>query len=533
VIANIWGGKAPNLDPKEEFLRRRTFLKNATVAALTSALARSGVAGTRRAAEARRIAFGGIQIECSTYSNIRARMEDFRVQRGQELADDTFFRHLKTYPYPFHATLLATAVPGGPVERKTYEALKSEFLERVTDLLPLDGLYLPMHGAMFVEGMQDADGDWIESARRVVGKDCLMSASFDLHGSLSRRIIDNLDMLSAFRTAPHIDREETAQRACDLLVHCLDRKIRPTMVWAPIPVLMPGERSSTIYEPAKQLWGQLPGLNAGPGVLDASLLVGYVWADEPRATASAVMTGTDPELLKKDALGLAQQYWDARKEFKFGVPTGTLSECIEQAERLTTRPVVISDSGDNPTAGGSGDRADALAGLLEHHVTDCLFAGIADRPATEACYRAGVGANLTLKVGATLDPVASEPVEVPAKVVFVSPTSDLPERQAVVDIRGISLVLTARRRPFHEIKDFTSLGLDPTRFKIVVVKAGYLVPPIAKIANPNLMALTPGAVNQDIVHLPTNKYRVPSYPFVSDLEWKPSAIVSARSAQES
>src|SRR5256885_3282761 len=56
-----------------------------------------------------------------------------------------------------------------------------------------------------------------------------------------------------------------------------------------------------------------------------------------RSTASAVMTGTNLELLKKDALSLAQQYWDARKEFKFGVPTGTLSECVKRAERLTDR----------------------------------------------------------------------------------------------------------------------------------------------------------------------------------------------------
>ncbi|MGD0220856.1 MAG: M81 family metallopeptidase [Terriglobia bacterium] len=510
-------------------MRRRTFLKNVTIAALTSPIVRSGVAGIGRAAEGKRIAFGGIQIECSTYSNIRARMEDFRVLRGQALADAPFFRHLKTYPYPFQPTLLAAAVPGGPVERKTYDDLKTEFLHRVSDLLPLDGLYLPMHGAMYVEGMQDADGDWIAAARDVVGKDCLMTASFDLHGSLSRRVIDNLDMLSAFRTAPHIDREETAQRACDMLVHCLDQQIRPTMVWAPIPVLMPGERSSTLYDPAKRLWAQLPGMNAVPGVLDASLLVGYVWADEPRATASAVLTGTQPDLLKRDALSLAQQYWDARKEFQFGVPTGTLAECVEKARRLETKPVVISDSGDNPTAGGSADRADALAGLIALGVHDAVIAGIADRPATEACYQAGVGATLPLKIGATLDPEASKPLEVGAKVVSLLTTNDLPERQAVVDIQGIKVVLTARRRPFHEIVDFTSLGLEPTSFKIVVVKAGYLVPPIAKIANPNLMALTEGAVNQDIVHLPSNKYRIPSFPFVPDLEWKPFTIVSARS----
>jgi microcystin degradation protein MlrC len=484
-----------------------------------------------RVVDPKRLAFGGIQIECSTYSRIQARMEDFTILRGQALTADPFFSHLKTYSSPFQPILLATAVPGGPVERRTYDELKAEFLHRIKALLPLDGLYLAMHGAMFVEGMQDAEGDWISAARQEVGTDCLITASFDLHGNLSRRVIDNLDMLSAFRTAPHIDREQTAQRACDMLLHCLDQQIRPTIVWSPIPVLMPGERSSTLYEPAKRLWAQLPGMNAVQGVLDASLLVGYVWADEPRATASAVLTGTKLDLLRKDALSLAQQYWDARKEFKFGVPTGTLSECIERAQALQSQPVVISDSGDNPTGGGTGDRAEVLAALLQHHVQNAVIAGIADRPATESCYGAGTGAVLPLKIGATLDPVGSRPVEVTAKVVFLLPAGKPAEQQAVVDVQGISVVLTASRRPFHEIHDFTSLGLEPKSFKIVVVKAGYLVPEIAAIANPNLMALTDGAVNQDIEHLPKNQYRVPTYPFVPDLKWKPVSFVGARSQQ--
>ena len=214
------------------------------------------------------------------------------------------------------------------------------------------------------------------------------------------------------------------------------------------------------------------------------------------------------------------------------MPTGALAECIERAQRLKTKPVVISDSGDNPTAGGDGDRADVLAELLRQQVHDAVIAGIADPPATEACYRAAVGRSLHLKIGGTLDPQASKPVEVTAKVVFLLSTDHPRERQAVVEVRGVSLVLTARRRPFHEIRDFTVLGLDPTRFKIVVVKAGYLVPEIAKIANPNLMALTDGAVNQDIEHLPKSKWRVPSYPFVPDLQWTPSTIVGARSPRQ-
>jgi microcystin degradation protein MlrC len=290
---------------------------------------------------------------------------------------------------------------------------------------------------------------------------------------------------------------------------------------------MPGERSSTEYEPAKRLWGQLPAMNTQDGVMDVSLLVGYVWADEARATASAVLTGTRPAALHKAATNLAQQYWDARSEFQFGVPTGTMAEIIARAQGLNTRPIVISDSGDNPTAGGSGDRADALAELLRMKVRDVVLAGIADRPGTEACYQAGVGKVLTLKIGGTLDPQASRPVEVAAKVVFLAQTDAAAERQAVVAVDGVTVVLTARRRPFHYINDFTSLGLDPSKYRIVVVKAGYLVPEIAAIANPNLMALTDGAVNQDIEHL-SNRHRVPSYPFVRGLQWSPATIVSAR-----
>lgn len=77
----------------------------------------------------------------------------------------------------------------------------------------------------------------------------------------------------------------------------------------------------------------------------------------------------------------------------------------------------------------------------------------------------------------------------------------------MIEVRGISVVLTTRRRPFHNIRNFISLGLEPTSFKIVVFKAGYLVPDIGKVANPNVMAFTDGAMNQDIEHLPKNKYR--------------------------
>ena len=132
-----------------------------------------------------------------------------------------------------------------------------------------------------------------------------------------------------------------------------------------------------------------------------------------------------------------------------------------------------------------------------------------------------------MKVGGTLDPARSKPVDLSAKVVFLAQTEAPRERQAVVQVEGVTLVLTARRRPFHRVEDFTSVDLDPKRFKIVVVKAGYLVPEIEAIANPNLMALTDGSVNQDIESLPS-RHRVPTYPWVKDLRWEPMTLVGKR-----
>jgi microcystin degradation protein MlrC len=503
-------------------LQRRRFLQ--TALASTFALPR-----ITNAIVPKRIAFGGIGIECSTYSRIRAKDEDFTILRGAALAQSERFAFLKSYPYPFLPTIVATAVPGGPVAGDTYRRIKNEFLKRIEDLLPLDGLYLPMHGAMFVDGMEDAEGDWYSSVRKLVGARCLLSASYDLHGNISKRVIDNLDMLSAFRTAPHIDREETMRRACDILIYCLDNAIQPSLIWAPIPVLMPGERSSTEWDPGKRLWAQLPTLNAQPGVLDVSLLVGYVWADEPRSTASAFLTGTDAATLRKTALSLAQQYWDARKDFQFGAKTGSIAECVRWAMAAQTQPAILADSGDNPTGGGTGDRAEVLEELFRQQARNVVFAGIADRPATEACYRAGVGATLALSIGATLDPLGGKPVKTNAKVVFLLKADQPLERQAVVEAEGVKVVVTARRRPFHDIADFTALNLQPKDFKIIVVKSGYLSPELKPLANPSLMALSDGAINQDLEHLPKNRLRKPSYPFVPDLKFEPYTVTSARS----
>ncbi|MCO5732311.1 M81 family metallopeptidase [Rhizobium sp. SSA_523] len=474
-----------------------------------------------------RIAVGGIHTECSTSSPVLMQPDDFRVLRGKALLEAEYFNFLQSEGIEHLPLLHARAVPGGPLARSTYEAFKAEFLDLLKASLPLDGLYLAMHGAMNVDGMDDAEGDWISAARAVVGPDVPVAASYDLHGNVTQRIIDQLDIFAAYRTAPHIDVRDTMVRAWSMLVKTLTTGKRPGLAFAPIPVLLPGERTSTEDEPAKGLYARLPAHDAQDGIWDANLMVGYVWADEPRGTACAVVTGTDKTKARQAAEAIAQSYWAARQDFRFGPVTAPLETVLDIAENTQTRPIILADSGDNPTGGGVGDRADVLAALIDRGFSGAVIGGITDPPAVAACFGAGSGASLTLTIGGSLDP-KSPSVTTEVAVVTLDDPGDEAERQAVVAIGGITLILAARRRPYHNISDFTRLGIDPHEVRLLVVKSGYLSPELAPIANPNLMALTDGVINQDIERLPNKRRRNPTYPFQKDFDFTAEASLSRR-----
>nr|WP_310616289.1 M81 family metallopeptidase [Pantoea cypripedii] len=474
-----------------------------------------------------RIAFGGIHTECSTYNPVLNYADDFRILRGDELTASPYFAFLADYDAHFLPTFHARAIAGGPVARVTYEDFKQDFLSRLATLLPVDGVYLAMHGAVYVEGMEDAEGDWIAATRELVGDDCPISVSYDLHGNVTQRIIDAIDMFSTYRTAPHIDVEETMRRSVAMLVKSLHSGVKPGVVWAPIPVVLPGERTSTEDEPAKSLYASLPAINAIDHIWDASLMVGYVWADEPRATAAAIMTGTDADVLAEQAAKLALAYWQAREQFSFGCVTGSTEECVRMAIASPTHPVILADSGDNPTGGGVGDRGDMLAELIRQGAQGVIVAGITDKPATDAAFAAGVGATLPLTLGATLDPAGGK---ASAQFVVTNLVDDARSvaKQALLQTGGITVVVADRRRPYHNLADFALLGLDPATANIVVVKSGYLSPELAPLANPNLMALSEGVVDQYVERLVRKRKTQPAYPFDTDFDFLPVSTLSAR-----
>lgn len=505
-----------------------------------------------------RIGIGGIAIESSTFSPLLSGLEDFTILRGEAMAGRCPFvpgwRFRGREDVEWVPLLHARAIPGGAVRREAYAAMKAELLERTRAALPLDGYFFDVHGAMNVEGMDDAEADLAAAIRELVGPGCLISTGQDLHGNVSARLVELVDLFTAHRLAPHDDAMQTRERACAHLVECLDGGVRPLRAWTRIPAILPGERTSTLVEPGKTVYARLAESDgvvishgggeavdegreergAGvPGVIDASLWVGYVWADEPRSGASVVVTGTDGEAIRREAEKIARRYWEARHAFDFVAPAGSADWCVERAAALAAegeKAIFISDSGDNPTAGGVGDVPYLLGRLLAHPrfaagELTAIYASIPDARAVEACRAAGRGGEVSVPLGGKLDPVHGAPLRVQGTVTAILRGDPVGGDIAVVRSGGVSAIVTTRRKPYHYVRDMQAVGLEPAEHHVTAVKIGYLVPDLRRAARHALMALTPGAVNEDIPSLRYRRVPRPVFPLDPEMEWEPEIRV--------
>lgn len=258
------------------------------------------------------------------------------------------------------------SLPGGIVTREAYESLMEKMLSKLQKNLPYDGLFFDIHGAMSVVGLDDPEGDMISRIRKIVGEETLISTSMDLHGNVSERLAHQSDLITCYRMAPHEDALISKQRALENLLNRLENgQGKPSYkAWVAVPILLPGEKTSTRIEPGKSLYAKVPEVESQKGVLDAAIWMGYPWADEPRNHGVVMVTGDDKKQVVEGAEQLAAYFWEVRNQFVFVAPTTGFDESITLALESKEKPYIISDMGDNPTAGGAGDVTWTLREIL-------------------------------------------------------------------------------------------------------------------------------------------------------------------------
>lgn len=456
-----------------------------------------------------RIAYLGIRHESNTFAPNATHYDDFEILRDLDALHARLGGAQYLADADVRAVYLANATPSGVVTRDAYERLKGECLATLHAALPVDGVLLDLHGAMEVEGMDKPEPDLAAAVRERVGESVPISVSLDLHGNLTQALLDPVNCVTAFRTAPHRDYPDTVARALRHLLRCVREGLRPTMAFLRVPLLIPGEYAMTTAEPARALYAAIDEIEQQPGILDASLMVGYAWADRPHSTASVVVVAErDHALASLAAKAYAAQVWAQRHAFAFPGETGSLEQAVRLAMASETRPVFISDSGDNVTAGAAGDMTLVLEQLLAQGATNALVAGIEDAAAYDECVAAAVGGVVELQLGNKLG-LPGKPFPVTARVERV----DTGRTHAVIRIDGVRAIVTAGRCVFNTVAEIAqSSGIDPMQQQIVVVKLGYLMPDLYDHAPRSILALSPGLSDLDMRRFYFRQVERPIYP---------------------
>ena len=479
-----------------------------------------------------RIAIAGLHNEASGFSLHRADAEFFRYDRGATILGNYDLADHVASGVEFVPTLVAMGGASGLVLPEVYDAIEEEVVAGLTAALPVDGVYLHMHGAVQVEGREGAEERFVGRVREVVGPDAVIAMSMDPHGNFSRDLVTLVDIASCHRYSPHIDNAETPGRVIRQLVDAIRTGVRPLKAWVRVPVLLPGERTSTVVEPGRAVFDLvLDEIAAHDAVLDASIWVGFAWADEPRNAAAVLVTGTDEAAVTATAHTLATAYWDARDDFVIvSDHHGSWSQALDFLLTDPPAPLFISDSGDNVTAGSAGDLTYALAETLARgDVLDAgkrvLVTGIHDPAAVAEAVALGVGATLDRAIGATVDSRYAGPVAGPWQIDEIVQGQQGEGVVGALISRGtVSVTVQTTRQRFvgtgdpsasHNGSPFAAI-VDTSGFDAVVVKNGYLFPSQVDAAGSHFMALTPGGTDLDFDRLEFTRRAVPLFPFERD-----------------
>lgn len=457
----------------------------------------------------KKVAIGGFFHESNTFNPIITSREDFIIFEGtalytqgdkypsaQGIAD--YFKERKGYR--ILPLIFARAVPNGEISLPLYLELKARFSQLLGAEIP-DIFVLPLHGSMRVEKIGSAESDLLQEIKRRYPEIPIVCA-LDMHATITDTMLENTMGLVGYKTAPHTDAWETGQHAAKLadMMLCEGKKL--CMKAVKLPYLIAGEKSETECSPMRELIAALRHIEAQEGVLAASLLLGFPWADTPDNGVTAVVVSEgDPVVAELYAREIADLFEAKKADFGFSAEADEPLVSLRKALAESVKPVFVSDSGDNPTAGSTGDNNTVLALLSGELNEECrgkkiLVAGIYDPRAVELC-KGNIGKQIELQIGGFYDNMYSQDLRikgVPRKHIpaFGAYSSEL----VLFQTAEYELIITSKHIGFTSVDMFEALALDYLDMDVIVVKLGYLTPDFLQIAAKHYLALSRGCTDE-------------------------------------
>lgn len=446
----------------------------------------------------KRVALAGFLHETNTFAPTKARMEDFvqgggymPLARGDAILTQGRDINLgiggavvfaESAGWDMVPIVWAGAVPSAHVCKTAYQTITDEIILGIEAAGRLDGVFLDLHGAMVAEHEDDGEGAFLTRVREVVGPDVPIAAALDLHGNITRSMVDAADLLVGFRTYPHVDMAETGMRAAAQLDALMARGKPYAKAFRRLPFLVPIAWQSTQTEPGRSLYALTAELETRD-VASTSFFFGFPAADFPGCGPTVICYSASQTAANFAADRIEQAVLTAEPALdgKSFDPDAGVIEAMRIA-RTAIKPVVIADTQDNPGAGGDSNTTGMLRAMVRQNASGAM-GNMVDPKAAAAAHAAGEGAEIQIALGgqsaipgdAPFDGLFTVETLSDGKFVATGPfyggaPLDLGP-SACLRIGDVRIVVTSFKAQMADREMYRFVGIEPEAQQILVNKS--------------------------------------------------------------
>jgi microcystin degradation protein MlrC len=401
--------------------------------------------------------------------------------RGTRTSVGAAFEAADRFHWEVVHPIATSANPSGRVTDTCFEAMSKRILSACANV---DGVLLHLHGSMSTETYDDGEGELLERIRSRVGSSVPVIVVLDLHATVTQQMADNSNALISYRTYPHIDQYERTWQAAELLEKAMAGEVAPKVALARRPILYALDGGRTTSPPMMELLRRGDQIETSGQALVVSVQAGFSSADVHDIGPSIAVTGNDLSSAKAIAEELIDYAWDQRTFSS--IHFTPLNDAIAKAKAGASaqKPLVIADYSDNPGSGAYGDATNLLRAVLDADLQNVGFHAICDPEAVLQAQEAGVGNQVTLRLGGKIDPtMGGGPLDVTGHVVALTDGSFIAYGpmgggarrnyglSLLLRVGSVEIIVISQNGQATDLGQFTSLGVDPTRKSTLVVKS--------------------------------------------------------------
>ena len=416
--------------------------------------------------------------------------------------------------------IVTACEPGGPVDDAFFQTTLARMRAALEQAGQIDAVYISNHGGMVSTAGPDPDGELYAMVRGLVGPGVPVVATIDLHANISGRMVASVDALISYRTNPHMDQAERAADAARLLRKLL-QGTRTSRAFVRLPLTPASVTLLTREGPYADAirYGQT---KVGNGVLDVSIVGGFVFSDTPKNGVAVIVNGERGADVRGAALEIAERIWNDRGRFVKRLTS------IEDALRIPGK-TIWSDAGDNPGGGGTGQTTKLLRRLCEANAQGVLYGNFyepaiaaAAQGRSEITARFTEGFTALARVLKTTDGKC-----VGRRGIWAGRSLDLGPTCALA-IGGITVLCISRRKQCADPVFFEMHGIDIAAARTVVVKSrGHFRGGFDEFFPPErvIEVDTPGLTSPVLERLQFKGLPRPVFPLDARASWTPRVEV--------